>query len=862
MALPWWIPFQTLRRTGLLATFLMTAVLATDALADARIEARRHFRKGMSLIAEKKYDSGIDELEQAYAIRPHPNVLFNIARAYDDAGKSEEALRYYHRYLESGPRDTTAVAERVDELERLAARAAAVERAAQAVPVPPADRDRPARENNEKASKRIADLERRLDDAMAELDRMRATDRSYASTTGLDDGGLPDAADDAAHVTASERTGSSSAEPYAEAFVTAARRAQTTVEAPNATTVITGEEIRLSGVRSLPDLLRRVPGADVMQMGVGSANVSFRGFQQRIANKVLVLIDGRTEYQDFLGATLWSALPVGLDDIDRVEIIRGPGSALYGANAMLGVINIITKTPQNDRPNEASVLAGAGNTFAGSVRAADGAGKLRFLASAGYEQADKWSRDYDDGRPDVAAVQADSDLGLRSARGFFKASYLISEDARVQLGAGVNRLYTEVYPLGLLRNYEVDGLLSHVRGDIEVGPARLRVFWNHMQSDVGPQYEPIGQRSIRSQLTSHVLDAEGSITESFSFLGQHHFEIGGSVRSKRVSWAAYLGPLKEELHAAAFVQDEWRMTDPFRLVASYRVDRHPLLNRGAPGYAHSPRVSALYLINPEHVIRASVATAFRAPTFLESYLDIRIPAPGVNGASALTEGNRALQPEALVAYELGYRGGEAMAGLEWDIALYQNEVRRLITISGLEALPAAQSFDPGTQTYLLGRSVFRNEAGVYTARGLEVGTTLSPVDRLTMRGSVAFQRITATGLPAGEPCAPCSQSPDWKLFGSVSYQSTPGIDLTLHASYVGATTWIEREPDPSNPTSVVSLANPLGGYASVGARVAYRTWNDRLTLAVSGTQLGAAHAEHPFGNLIERRIFTSLTVQP
>ena len=150
--------------------------------------------------------------------------------------------------------------------------------------------------------------------------------------------------------------------PYEETVVTASRREQSTLEAPNATTVITAEEIRLSGATTLPDLLRRVPGAEVMALGVGSHNSSFRGFNQRIANKVLVLLDGRTEYQDFLGLTLWQGIPVGLDEIERIEVIRGPGSALYGANAMLGVVNIITRSPGTGPRAQLSATAGNGNS--------------------------------------------------------------------------------------------------------------------------------------------------------------------------------------------------------------------------------------------------------------------------------------------------------------------------------------------------------------------------------------------------------------------------------------------------------------------------------------------------------------------
>src|SRR6185436_14416980 len=99
--------------------------------------------------------------------------------------------------------------------------------------------------------------------------------------------------------------------------------------------------------------------------------------------------------------------------------------------------------------------------------------------------------------------------------------------------------------------------------------------------------------------------------------------------------------------AAAFVQDEWKIVDQFRVQASYRVDRHPLLDNGKPGYAQSPRISALWMPVEGHAVRGSFATAFREPTFLESYTYIALPVPGVNGASALTTGNTSIKAEQL-----------------------------------------------------------------------------------------------------------------------------------------------------------------------------------------------------------------------
>ena len=139
--------------------------------------------------------------------------------------------------------------------------------------------------------------------------------------------------------------------------------------------------------------------------------------------------------------------------------------------------------------------------------------------------------------------------------------------------------------------------------------------------------------------------------------------IGLSARLKRVKWG-YIGPLTEELHAAAFVQDEWRIIKPLTLIASYRIDRHPLLDNGSPGYAQSPRVSVVVRPFESHAFRASFATAFREPTFLESYMDIRTPVPGVTGASVLTQGNRALRPEQLLSLRAGLPGRAAAPGAD------------------------------------------------------------------------------------------------------------------------------------------------------------------------------------------------------
>ncbi len=831
----------------------------------------------MTHIQQGSYEQGIRDLERAYEAKPHPNVMFNIARAYQDWGKHAEAVTAYQRYLAASPPDAATVRLIVVELERTIAQSQSTAQAqAQAAAGTKAGAANgpthssaagegaagegaaanPSSAEELAALQRLAALTERLESALARAEAMSAPAEPGRSSTNAGPGGI---ATSGAEAYALETP--ADAAPYEEVVVTTARRAQSATEAPFSTTIITGEDLRLSGVASLVEVLRRVPGAEVMQMGVGSANISFRGFNQRMSNKVIVLVDGRSEYQDFLGLTLWSSLPVALEEIERIEIIRGPGSALYGANAALGVVNIITRPPGTGPRSQFAFTGGSHSRASGTFLASGGESRLRYRASVSYDQSDKWSRDYADGRPDIASTHADSSLALQAARANLNATYAFDRDTQVGVSGGVNRLFTEIYPIGLLRNYTLDGVSAYAKSDAQLGPVKLKLFWNHLSVVSQPQYEPIGARSLQTQVNSNVFDAEALFSRAFELGGTHQFFAGVSGRAKRVTWD-YLDASHAEEHAALFLQDEWRIVKPFRIVASWRVDRHPLLDGGKPGYAQSPRLGAVWMPVEGHAFRASGASAFREPTFLESYTAVRVPIPGVPGASALTNGSTELRPERVVAYELGYRGEAVGLGLEWDLSLYQNEVKDLIALSSLRPLPADEAWDPQSGTFLLGRSQFHNEPAVYTARGAELGLRYSPVGRVDLRASTAFQNITAKDLPENTACGPCTQAPALKLYGGATWRSPIDVDFAVEGAWQSATTWIEREPSRADPTVIENKANPLPAYTVLNARIGYRMLDERLLFSVSGTHLLGAHQQHPFGNQVERRFFATVMVTP
>ncbi len=138
--------------------------------------------------------------------------------------------------------------------------------------------------------------------------------------------------------------------------------------------VISSEDIRRSGAQALPDVLRMAPGIEVAQIDSGRYAVSARGFNGRFANKLLVLVDGRSIYSPLFSGVVWELDPVPLEDIERIEIIRGAGAVMWGANAVNGAINIITRHSRSQAGGALSVGAGtrgAGNVYARIGRADD-----------------------------------------------------------------------------------------------------------------------------------------------------------------------------------------------------------------------------------------------------------------------------------------------------------------------------------------------------------------------------------------------------------------------------------------------------------------------------------------------------------
>ncbi|MBU6432249.1 MAG: TonB-dependent receptor plug domain-containing protein [Nitrospirae bacterium] len=175
-----------------------------------------------------------------------------------------------------------------------------------------------------------------------------------------------------------------------ESVSIASRYEQPISKAASNVYVITDEDIRQSGATDLPTVLRRIPGMEVMQMSGADFNVSLRGDNQTVANKLLVLVDGRSIYNDVQSTVFWKAIPVTLPEIKRIEVIKGPASAIYEFNAFDGVVNIITKSPEEMKGTTLQFGGGSYGTISSAAIQASTVEKFGYRLSVGHDQNQKW----------------------------------------------------------------------------------------------------------------------------------------------------------------------------------------------------------------------------------------------------------------------------------------------------------------------------------------------------------------------------------------------------------------------------------------------------------------------------------------
>jgi len=827
-----------------------TVLLASgSALADERSEARTHFKKGMADIADGRYDAGIEELKKAYDILPHPNVLYNIARAYVDEGDLENAVAYYKKYLEGGPKDRDEVTQIVSSLEaRIRKQQAQLIEAQQAQTPGGPTPGGPAGPG-------------------------AGTQPGAGGPTGPTPGGVaggpkPGGAGGEVPGANLPAGGLKTEQVFEETVVTASKVAQSPLDAPNSTSIITEQDIRLSGITHIPDLLQRLAGVDTMVVTGAQTEVSLRGFNQRISNKVLVLVNGRSVFVDLLGATIWSILSIGVEDIERIEVVRGPGSALYGADAFNGVINIITKQP-GEGGSGFNVGYGSDNTTHGTAWAAGREKETAYRFSVGYDYLPRWSREVPDGRQDLTLGIGNQNMSSQTTRMDGTVTRQLGKDVTVGIQGGYSTGSTELLGVGPVNDILLNPFYnSDVTAFLNAKHFELRTFLNRTEGANNINAATIGQTLLPARFNLNVYDAEAQYIDQFE-TGKgvnHDLHVGLNYRLKYVDWSFLTGSISEN-HAGFFVHDEVKIGKPLAIVGDYRADYDPYLDR----IIQSPKVSLLVHPSEQSTIRGIIGTAFRTPTFLEAYLDFPIQLP-VTGGSQLALGSRPdqpnfkLNPEQVITYELGYLNSESDL-FTFDSAFFYNHVNNLIDIAPTRPVtvgdlsnpnvPTGQDIQSGTYPLFLGG--FENQCQTFNVYGAEIGgRLLSPVEGLDFYLNTTLMDIKQDNSGCTQfqqsLLVADSRTPALALNGGTQLRTKFGLDASLDFHYESAADWAEQVVDIQKQ-QIHYESFHLDPYTLVNLSVGYRFLKNKNAeiRGVGFNILDDEHREHPFGQVVGRR---------
>jgi len=580
--------------------------------------------------------------------------------------------------------------------------------------------------------------------------------------------------------------------------------------------VITQEDIQQSGATNIPDLLRMVPGIDVAQINANTWAISARGFSDQYSNELLVMVDGRNVYSPTYGGVFWDTLELHLGDIERVELILVPGGSVWGANAVNGVINIITKKAGETRG--AMIVAGGGNVEPEF-------GTAQYGGSLGKETDYRvYSNYFDENHmPDQNGQNAGD--GWHMLRGGFRTDSKLSAKDTLMLQGD---MYSgeEGTPIAFLPSVTSPGVVDTLL-QVHLAGGFLQSVWNHSFSARSDTELAISFDNYKQD------DALREVRRTVNADFQHHIVWGERQDvvwglEYRYSMSHSDGSLTESLNPAdvtsqsfsSFVQDEIAVVpERFYLTVGTKLE-HSYYT----GFALMPSARASYAVSAHHTLWAAVSRAYRTPAAFDTSIRLNfggMPGPGGTPVLVAQIGNPNFKNEGLTAYEVGYRAA-ILQQLSIDLAAYYN------------AYDNQQTVEPGTAfleptpppTHLVEPTTFENLMHGET-HGLEIVANWKIFDRWTVSPSYDFERIHMH-------TSPLSQDTD-------TVQETEGSDPHVHArlrSHVSLKQNLAWDASACFVDRLEALGVP--SYTRLDTELSWRL-GERLSLSLVGQNLSRDH---------------------
>jgi iron complex outermembrane receptor protein len=636
---------------------------------------------------------------------------------------------------------------------------------------------------------------------------------------------------------------------------------QRATDAPANVEIITQDDIRRSGATSIPEVLQFVPGVDVRMSSPENADVGVRGYNQTANPHLMVLVNGRQVYMVDYGRIIWSAIPVQLDEIRQIEVIKGPNSALYGFNAVGGVINIITYDPLRDSVNVGTARVGTGGYLMGSVV---GTGHIGDSAGVRLSLGGFRANDFPPGPLSAEDRQARENpfTGTFNADARWQISPTIELFGDASLG---DTRYPNETPPGEFQTETMvhNSVRAGISADTAWGLLRLAAYRSDARvqlteiTDLTPLNTSPQQVVLGEYQSTYVVEAS-----DLAKIGANHtVRLGLEYRRNADdSGTIAMGSISNDIYSASLMWD-WQVSPAVSLTNAVRVDHLQLHYSGTllpasgltvgqynrSGMTEPSFNSGLvWKATDDDTFRISLARGVQLPTLLEYAL--QVPA-GFGGLPITFAGRPDLTPTIMWNAELDYDRDLAAIGSVLRTAAFAQRLDDIISWP----FGAPFTISPTGAPIFYSRNV-----GYSTAEGLEIAIKGHAESGLHWNASYSLVSTTDhTALGQGPV-----------LTGTVRYvHAVPShvvvagigwthdrLELDMQARWQSS--FVDYRIDP---TRTFVISDSVDNYLTVFARAGYRL-TDQVTLSAIAQQLDAPTLKVSAGPLQERRFILGITV--
>ena len=616
---------------------------------------------------------------------------------------------------------------------------------------------------------------------------------------------------------------------------------QRSTEVPADMTIISADDIRRSGAHDLPTLLGRVPGIDVLNWSTDSSDVGVRGYDQPMSPRLLVLVNGRQVYLDHYGYTAWSTLPVQLSEIRQIEVVKGPNAALFGFNAVSGVVNIITYNPKYDNVSGGSVSVGSRNDREASlVQTVHLTPKIAARLSVGAAKANEWDNTANIPSNELRSDPARATVNLDTVASLTDKTELRFESslANTQVSDMVSN-YSPVYS-----KYITGSVKLGITSDTPLGLVTGSAYRNTLRvtNDLG------GIIEFHNTITAY------NAQDLFK-LGKHTFRVGVEYRDNQMPTGPLTGGEVRYRVTAPSAMWSWAIADNFSTSVALRSDNLSLKRTGGfpAGFpladnalwnrkisALSYNAGAVWRVDDKDTLKLMTAKGIQAPTLIElGGIQLAVPLPV--GALAVM-GNPFIQPAVVKNTELSY--DHSFKAVKIGVRLFSQTTKNVVGQS--DATDFFQA--PTLTTY---PAISWNNAANSKMTGVELSASGKYASGVRWSGDYTSTEVKDTAINHSNLVARLADFA----------QSTPKSRANASLGWAGGKWSVDGFVHYTSAFDSYALntgvLTPIKAYTTLAANVAYAI-TPKMSVALSGQNLGNSHQVQTTGLRVPQTVFLTL----